>query len=334
MKVLKFAGIFLVILFLFYLALAFYAPTSLKIEESTIIDAEPEIVYPHVACFKNWEPWNPWDAMDSTNVNEFSEQLCGVGSWYAWKGEKTGTGRQEIVDAKSSEYIKCQLVFGMSPSPQISEWFFTDVEEGTKVTWNYIGTETPFFQRPMNLIGKYFLTEAYKSGLKNLKSVVESVDATAAFDIKIQRVKIPTTNYLVISGEIHPSEIADFYTENFAKILDYATAEGAEMSGYPSGFYYTWSDTLTKMAAAIPVNKKIAGNDEIEFRAIAEGDALQVDHYGAYDQTGSAHYAIEDYANENGLELMNITIEKYVTDPGEEPDTSEWLTEVVYPLAD
>lgn len=333
MKIIKFLGIFVVVVILFYIGLAVIAPSSLVVEESIVIEAEPSLVYPNVACFKNWEPWNPWDAMDSTNVNEFSEQLCGVGSWYSWKGEKTGEGRQEILDAEHEKYIKCELVFGMSPVPQTSEWFFQEVESGTKVTWNYIGTESSFLERPMNLLGKYFLTEVYRSGLDNLKNVVESMEPAASVDIKVNEVDFPNTNYLLISDEIHPSEIADYYTENFAEIMQYAAANGAEMAGNPSGIYFTWSDTLTKMAAAIPVDREVAGNDEIEFRNIAEGTALQVDHYGAYDAVGPAHYAIEDYANINGLQLQGFAIEKYVTDPGEEPDTAKWLTQIIYPLA-
>jgi effector-binding domain-containing protein len=87
------------------------------------------------------------------------------------------------------------------------------------------------------------------------------------------------------------------------------------------------------MAAAIPVSKEVAGTDEIEFRVIPQGTALQIDHFGEYDGTGPAHYAIEDYANENGLKLSNLAIEAYVTDPAEELDTSKWLTQVIYPIS-
>lgn len=333
MKVFKVIGVILVVLIGLYAVVAIIAPASLKVEQSTIIDASPSEVYPHVACFKNWEPWNPWDAMDSTNTNEFSEQACGVGAWYTWNGQQTGSGRQDILEATENEYIKCKLVFSMDPKPQTSEWFFEEVEEGTKVTWNFIGTEASFFNRPMNLIGEFFLEQAYTAGLASLKEVVESMPTAETPTIDVMEVDLAEAKYLLISGDVRPEDIADYYTENFAKIMSYAGGQGAEIAGAPSGFYFNWTDTLAKMAAAIPIDKEVAGTNEIEFRVIAEGKALQVDHFGPYDGTGPAHYAIEDYANENGIKLANIAIEAYVTDPVDQPDTSKWLTQIIYPIS-
>lgn len=333
MKALKVLGVILVVLIGLYVIAALKAPASLKVEKSIVIDASPAEVYPHVACFKNWEPWNPWDAMDSTNVNDFSEQACGVGSWYTWKGDQTGEGRQEILEAKDNEYINCSLVFGMDPTPQTSEWFFFKEEGGTKVTWNFIGTEASFFSRPMNLVGEFFLNKAYESGLANLKEVVESSPAMEMPSYEVMEVDFPETKYLLISGDVKPMDIAAYYTENFPKIIGHATANGAEMAGFPSGMYFNWTDTLAKMAAAIPVDKEIAGSDEIEYRLIPAGKALQIDFYGNYDEVGPAHYAIEDYSNANDVNLAGFAIEAYVTDPGEEPDTTKWLTQIIYPIA-
>lgn len=333
MKALKILGGILVVLIAAYVVAAIMAPTILKVEKSIVIEATPAAVYPHVACFKNWEPWNPWDAMDSTNVNSFSEEECGVGSWYTWKGKQTGEGRQDIEEALENEYIKCKLVFGMDPTPQVSEWFFEKVENGTKVTWNFIGTEASFFSRPMNLVGEYFLNQAYASGLNSLKEVVESSPLEEMPSYEVMEVEFPETKYLLISGDVKPMDIAAFYTENFGKIIGYAQSKGAEMAGAPSGLYFNWTDTLAKMAAAIPVNKDVAGSAEIEFRVIPAGKALQIDYYGAYDEVGPAHYAIEDYSNANSVNLAGFAIESYLTDPSEEPDTSKWLTQIIYPIA-
>ena len=332
MKALKIISIILIVLFGIYVAAAFMAPEVLIVEKSTVINAPVSTVYPQVACFKNWEPWNPWDAMDSTNTNAFSEQECGVGSWYSWKGQQTGEGRQDILEAREDEYIKCSLVFGVDPTPQTSEWFFEETEGGTKVTWNFIGTEASFFSRPMNLMGEYFLSAAYESGLAALKEVAETAPVVKDLCYDVEIIELPTMNYLLISGEIHPADIAAFYTDKYPKIMGYVAENGGEMSGFPSGIYFSWSDTLTKMAAGIPVNKEIDGNDEIEARVFGGGQALQIEYYGPYDGVGPAHYAIEDYSNENEIDLEGFAMEIYVTDPAEEPDTSKWLTRIVYPI--
>lgn len=331
MKALKIVGYILLVLFGIYLVAAVIAPSSLRIEKSIVVNVSPAAVYPHVVCFDKWEPWNPWDAMDPTNTNEYSENQCSVGSSYSWKGEQTGAGTQTLVEATDNEYLKTSLVFTEAPEPQTSEWFFEGTEEGTKVTWNFIGTETSFFKRPMNLMGEYFLNMAYESGLAALKQVAESSPAESESAIDIQEINLEETKYLLISDDVEPMNIGLYFAENFPKIMEYAEANGASMAGSPTGLYFTWTDALTNMAAAIPVDKEVAGTDEIEYRVIPAGKALRVEHYGNYDETGSAHYAIEDYANEKGYSL-SIAIETYVTDPEEEPDTSKWLTQITYPI--
>lgn len=332
MKALKIIGIILVVILGLYVAAAVIAPSSMFIEKSVVIEAPASAVYPNVSCFRNWEPWNPWDAMDSTNTNEYSDQECGVGAWYTWSGEATGTGRQDLLEARENEYIKTKLVFSQAPEPQTSEWYFEETEEGTKVTWNYIGTETDFMGRPGNLLGEYFLGMQYESGLATLKEYVESnpIAETPSFDI--ETIDLPANNYLLVSGDVKPEAIGMYYAENFGKIMQYMGEKGVEMNGHPSGFYYNWTDTLAKMSAAIPVASEIEGTDEIEFRAMEASKALRIAHYGAYDAVGPAHYAMEAYANENGL-TIDMAIEEYVTDPEEEADTSKWLTNIIYPIA-
>ena len=95
--------------------------------------------------------------MDPTNKNSYSGEECGVGAIYSWEGDQTGSGTQEMVEVRENEYIKATLLFTGVEEPQVSEWFFEETEEGTKVTLNYIGTEVSFFNRPVNLMGEYFL---------------------------------------------------------------------------------------------------------------------------------------------------------------------------------
>jgi effector-binding domain-containing protein len=86
------------------------------------------------------------------------------------------------------------------------------------------------------------------------------------------------------------------------------------------------------MSAAIPVASDVVGTKDMEFRVVAATRGLQIDYYGAYDKTEAAHYAMDDYLGANGLELVGAVREVYVTDPMSEPDTSKWLTQIIYPV--
>lgn len=333
MKALKILGFIIIGLFGAYLVAAVVAPSSLVIEQSITINATPATVFNQVNCFDNWPNWSPWNAMDTAMTNEYSEEPCGLGAWNSWTGEKTGQGKQTNVEVIENEYLKSTLVFGADTTPQISEWKLEAVEGGTKVTWNFIGSETPFFKRPMNLFGKHFLTEQYVSGLAALKTVAEAAPAVKEYVYEITEVELPGVNYLLISGDVKPADIGQFYSTNFGKIMEYAAKKEAVVNGYPAGLFYNWTDTLAKMSAAIPVDKEVEGSKEIEFRAIAGGKALQIKYYGAYEKSEAAHLEMDDYMAENGLQLSGAVREIYVTDPISEPDTSKWLTEIIYPVA-
>lgn len=332
MKALKILGYILLGVLGAYVVAALVAPSSLVIEQSTIINATPATVFNEVSCFDKWPAWSPWNAMDSAMNNEYSENPCGLNAWNSWTGEKTGQGKQTIIELVENEYLKTTLVFGGDSTPQISEWKFEAVEGGTKVTWNFIGSEASFFKRPMNLIGKHFLTESYVTGLAALKSVAESATPVKEYVYEITEVELPEVKYLLISGDVKPQDIGQFFEVSFGKIVEYAAKKGAAMNGHPAGLFYNWTDTLAKMSAAIPIDKEIEGNKDIEFRVVAGGKALHINYYGAYDKTEAAHYEMDDYMDEHDLQISGAVREIYVTDPTTEADTSKWLTEIIYPV--
>ncbi len=332
MKFLKILGAVALFLAVVYVVVSAIAPSNLVVEKSVTVNAAPNAVFKQVSCFDRWPSWSPWNAMDSTIVNTYSESPCGLGAWNSWSGEATGEGKQVITELRQNEYLKTSLVFGGDTTPQVSEWSFVQEGEATKVTWNFIGSEVSFFKRPMNLIGQFFLSSAYESGLASLKQTVESMPPMAESKFEIEEVELPETSYLLVSGEMSPQEIGGFFAEKYGMIMAYMEANKVEMSGHPTGLYYNWTDTLAQLSAAIPVATEVAGTDAIEYRVIEAGKALKIDYYGAYDKSGEAHYAMDDHIAANGLEVIGAVREVYVTDPMVEPDTSKWLTQIIYPV--
>ncbi|MBP9151059.1 MAG: GyrI-like domain-containing protein [Flavobacteriales bacterium] len=333
MKVLKIIGIAALILLGIYVIVAAVAPSSLVVEKSISVNAPVATVFNEVNCFDKWPAWSAWDAMDSTMANEYSENPCGMDAWNSWVGENSGVGKQVILEVKLNEYIKTSLVFGDDPAVQTAEWFFEEVDGVTKVTWNFVGSEVSFFKRPGNLIGEHFISSAYIASLAALKEVAEAAPVVEESAYEIKEVELEEVKYLLVSGDVKPADIEAFYGEKFALIMGYITDEKVDVAGHPSGLFYSWTDTLAKMSAAIPVASDVAGTNDIEFRIVAAARGLQIDYYGAYNQSEAAHYAIDDYLVANGLELAGAVREVYVTDPMSEPDTSKWLTQIIYPVA-
>ncbi|HMR44901.1 MAG TPA: GyrI-like domain-containing protein, partial [Saprospiraceae bacterium] len=57
---------------------------------------------------------------------------------------------------------------------------------------------------------------------------------------------------------------------------------------------------------------------------------LLINYQGGYNGLGEAHYAMDDYIKEKGYKISSPVVEEYVTDPGNEPDSTKWVTKVMY----
>ena len=55
-------------------------------------------------------------------------------------------------------------------------------------------------------------------------------------------------------------------------------------------------------------------------------------HVGPYDTISQGHAALAAWIEENGRTAAGPVREVYWTDPGQEPDSSRWKTELLMPI--
>ncbi len=146
------------------------------VARSASIDAPPGEVYRHMIDFRNWTDWSPWEDMDPNMEKTFSGAESGVGSKYAWSGNrKVGQGSMEITDAKEGAEIEIALEF-LKPFKASNTTRFTLVGQdgGTEVTWAMTGKKTlmtrimGIFKSMDSMVGPDF-----EKGLAKLKAVAE-----------------------------------------------------------------------------------------------------------------------------------------------------------------
>ncbi|WP_298460159.1 SRPBCC family protein [uncultured Cellulomonas sp.] len=153
------------------------ATTSYRVERSTIVDAPPEAVYPHLADFRRWTSWSPWEGVDPTMTRTYSGADAGAGAVYAWTGNrKAGAGRMTITEVTPPWRVAVDLRFD-KPFRSRSETVFTvePAGAGCRVTWTMtgpmsVGTRLMSLVKSMDaLIGPDF-----EKGLAHLKLTAET----------------------------------------------------------------------------------------------------------------------------------------------------------------
>lgn len=93
------------------LIVASLKPNTAHYERTTVINAPPDRILPHVVDFHQWKSWSPWEKLDPNMKRHHLGAAQGVGAKYAWSGNgKAGEGTMEVLEASTSG-VKIDLRF-------------------------------------------------------------------------------------------------------------------------------------------------------------------------------------------------------------------------------
>lgn len=335
MKILKYLLYFVGVLVLIAIVLGFVGPKSFDVSRSTIIPGTPAQVWPYVSSLKNTQLWSPWAEKDTAMVVEYTGTDGAVGSMSSWSSSKVGKGTQTIIKLEPTSYTETEVnILGFFGGKFTGYLSLKDTTGGTFVTWGMKG-ENDFAGRIMGSImnlDKMMATD-FERGLSKLTDLVASAPkAETTSALKIMPGEYPGGKYLGIRGSMGFDKLPSFYEKSYGAIFPALEKAGGKPAGMPAGLYYKWdTEKMTAdLAAAVAFTGDIKAPAGMEVINLPAAKSLTIDYMGGYNGIGSAHEAMDVYIRENKLEQLTPVIEEYVTDPGSEPDSTKWLTKVVY----
>lgn len=176
MKFLKVILLLAILLVGVWVVLCFVGPSAIRTERSTVINAQPEVVFDLVNDLQVWEAWSPWQGKDSTMVTTLTNPSVGMGATMSWTSQAMGNGTMQITQSQPYAFIATTLVFSDFDGESYANFAFTKEGEATRVSWTMDGSEVPFLFRgflalmdPIEAINK-----DYDEGLASLKTLAES----------------------------------------------------------------------------------------------------------------------------------------------------------------
>ncbi|MCB0602836.1 MAG: SRPBCC family protein [Saprospiraceae bacterium] len=333
MKVLRWLMYILIAVLVAAVVLGLIGPKTYLVSRSIVIDAGRQEVFGWIDNFDKINRWNPWVDLDPNMTTSLKGTDGQVGVEYSWQGnDKVGKGSQTIMEIVPGELVGTRLKF---IEPMASEADVTttvqDTSGGTKVTWAMHG-ENGFISRIfMNFMNMdAMIGPDFEKGMQKLKTLVEANKSVGHSGYQILESDFPGQLYAGIRKEIPISDLTAFFTQTFGLVMEKA---GSRAVGMPCSFTYVWDETnrRTDIAGVVPVSGQVEGLTSFNLPA---SRMLSIDYYGAYDAIGSAHAAMEVYMKDHHLEFIPPVVEAYLSDPGSEPDTSKWLTQVRYFVRD
>lgn len=330
MKILKRIIIWLVVLIALLIGVAYLLPGKYHVERSILIKGDKDIIYSMVCDFQNWNYWTPWSSENDTTVKEEFIGNCEVGAIHRWDGEEMGKGEMMITEIDLHKKIVWELGFdGYNEKMKIGMMFETD-EDGYVLTWTADGNlgYNPFY-RYYGLMIDNDLGADYEKGLARLKELCESLPAYPGIKV----VEVEQMPAISITDTVNAETFSTVMEESFGLLYMYALRNEAQFKGHPYTAYHHWDPpSVIVIEVGIPLAQPIAGEGMIKSVMSPGGKAVRAPHWGAYEQIGFAHEALQSYIDILELELNNYPWESYITDPTQEPDTSKWETMVYYPI--
>jgi effector-binding domain-containing protein len=129
------------------------------------------------------------------------------------------------------------------------------------------------------------------------------------------------------------------------EVLEWLNEQGEKPSGQSILRYYVINmPGRLDIEMVWPVAKPVTGNGRIQATVLPAGQYGFVVYTGDYSGLMEANRVLVDWAKEQGVEwdawdepaghAFRCRYETYLKDPGDEPDSNKWVTEVAIKIAD
>jgi len=336
MKALKWIGLIILILAVVLFVVSLFLPSKISIEAEVTVKAPVSVVFEQVNNFQNWSKWDPWNEKDSSMVIKLEGSEKGVGAIMSWTSDNEGNGSMEIKELVPNESIVMALTLLPSTEEHENLWSFTETEEGTGVKWSFnldLGLN-PMAKYYFALSGKKTMDEYFERGLNNMKDIAESIPVVPEIPVEIK--EFPEQKFVTVKDRVASTEMHDFFGMAYGKIGEFLGMSQIQPTGMPAAFYHSWTKAMDTFVveAAMPVSleTELEPTEGLNILELPAGKAATLIHYGNYNTTGTSWDALMNYVLSNKLEMNGPAYEVYLNDPGMEPDTSKWMTQLIQPV--
>ena len=331
MKALKIIILIIVAIVVLLLIVGLFLPKNVHTESSISIDAPAKVIFKQVNHLKSWDNWSPFLEDDPNMVTTYEGPEEGVGAKSLWDMED-GSGNLTIVESIPYEKISTDLVFN-GEGEASGSFLFKEMDEGIKVIWTFDMDNLAYpFEVYMGCVMDVMMKQYLEKGLLNLKEYCENLP-DIDMEVEITETFVEPQLSLAIKDSVDMYHIGDKMLELYTELESYMLEAGIEISGPPYAVYYNWDTAaLIVFEAGFPVLAKVEGKDRMFFTETPGGNVVTAYNYGNYNSIGEIHTKIHEYINKNAIVMMGYPWEVYLTDPNSEPDTSKWVTQILYPV--
>ena len=151
---------------------------------------------------------------------------------------------------------------------------------------------------------------------------------------EIEEKEVEPQPMVSIRATCRAAEIGPTLQEILPEVFTYVMRMGAVPSGPPFTRFHSYDKGYADIESGIPVAQPVEGEGRISAGELPGGTVVSTVHTGPYDKLPEAHDALHTWMREKHKESAGAQWEYYLTDPGEQPDSTKLQTELVWPIRD
>jgi effector-binding domain-containing protein len=151
-------------------------------------------------------------------------------------------------------------------------------------------------------------------------------------DIDIEVKELPAQHVLTIRERATAKGLGAAMRGLYPVIATYLEKRGIQPAGPSFALFHSYGGEETDFEAGLPVAESVEGEGRIRASELPGGPAAVVTHIGPYETIGPVHEALDAFVHGRGSDHAGPSREVYRSGPADEPDSSRWRTDVIYPL--
>jgi AraC family transcriptional regulator len=155
----------------------------------------------------------------------------------------------------------------------------------------------------------------------------------AGMDYEIEVKEVPAHPAVAIRDKVATEGLGPAMRELYPVVWAFLEKRGIEPAGPSFAVYHSYSEEEVDFEAGFPVAEPVEGEGRVVGIELPAVRAAVTVHVGPYTTIGQAHEALDAWAHGQGHDHGEPVREVYLVGPGQDEDSTNWRTEVVYPLA-
>ena len=302
MNYIKRLAFIVAILLLLVFLVSLFLPSTIKVEQSILIKAKPELLFKQINTLENVAKWSVWENKEIEVKNSIENQVVELNTDFGYNETKE---KLTIIEREQEIELIWEIepYFGFNPIAKIRGMFADEM-----------------------------LIKNLKNELNSLKSYTENLPQINSSKVSKQFLSEKQW-YLSIRDTINQMQMSNIHGKLYSEINSFMDEHHIVSDLAPLVIYHFWSDTLVDIEAGIQVNDSVSiTNKRVKLNYIAIGNYVTATHYGVYERIPETYFSINEWMRKNEVQVIGPPWEVYVTDPAIEPNPEKWETQINFPI--